>query len=112
MNFGAVTVGATYNNLTSSLVATLEVDEKPFTVIPMVGTTKIDEPISEKIVFGGYGKISNLENLDVKDAIVIVERGSDVEGELLYFSIKEENVANAGAKALIVLQQCSRNIFG
>ena len=102
MNFGAVTVGATYNNLTSSLVAILEVDEKPFTVIPMVGITKIDEPISEKIVFGGYGKISDLENLDVKDAIVIVERGSDVEGELLYFSIKEENVANAGAKALIV----------
>jgi minor extracellular serine protease Vpr len=31
-----------------------------------------------------------------------VERGSDVEGELLYFSIKETNSANAGAKALIV----------
>ena len=60
MNFGAVTVGATYNNLTSSLVAILEVDEKPFTVIPMVGITKIDEPISEKIVFGGYGKISEI----------------------------------------------------
>jgi minor extracellular serine protease Vpr len=27
MNFGSVTVGATYNNLTSSLVATLEIDE-------------------------------------------------------------------------------------
>ncbi len=27
-NFGSVTVGATYNNLTSSLVATLEVNEK------------------------------------------------------------------------------------
>ena len=26
-NFGSVTVGATYNNLTSSLVATLEVNE-------------------------------------------------------------------------------------
>ena len=34
--------------------------------------------------------------------ILIVERGSDVEGELLYFSIKEHNAANAGAKALIV----------
>ena len=102
MNRGAVTVGATYNNLTSSLVATLEVDEKPYTIIPMVGTTKIDGPISEKIIVAGHGKISDLEELDVKGAIVIVERGSDVEGELLYFSIKEENVANAGAKALIV----------
>jgi len=101
-NFGSVTVGATYNNLTSSLVATLEVDEKPFTVIPMVGSTKLEEPIKEKIIFAGYGKIEDFEELDVKDAIVIVERGSDVEGQLLYFSIKEKNAANAGAKAVIV----------
>ncbi len=101
-NFGSITVGATYNNLTSSLVATLDVDEKPYTVIPMVGSTKLEEPITGKIVFGGYGKIQDLENIDVKDAILIVERGSDVEEELLYFSIKETNAANAGAKALIV----------
>jgi minor extracellular serine protease Vpr len=100
-NFGAITVGATYNNLTSSLVATLEVDGKPYTVIPMVGSSKL-EPISEKIVFGGYGKIEDLKKIDVKNSILIVERGSDVEGELLYFSIKEGNAANAGAKALIV----------
>ena len=100
-NFGAITVGATYNNLTSSLVATLEVDGKPYTVIPMVGSPKL-EPISEKIVFGGYGKIVDLEKIDVKNSILIVERGSDVEGELLYFSVKEGNAANAGAKALIV----------
>ena len=112
MNLGAVTVGATYNNLTSSLVATLEVNEKPYTVIPMVGTTKIDGPISEKIVFAGHGKISDLEELNVKDAIVIVERGSDTEGELLYFSIKEENVANAGAKAMIVYNNISGIFLG
>jgi len=68
----------------------------------MVGSTKVDGPIIERIVFGGYGKIKDLEDIDVKNAIVIVERGSDVEGELLYFSIKEKNAANAGAKALIV----------
>ncbi len=101
-NFGSVTVGATYNNLTSSLVATLEVDEKPYTVIPMVGSTQLEEPIIGKIIFGGFGKIENLKEIDVKDAILIVERGSDVEGELLYFSIKENNAANAGAKAMIV----------
>ncbi|MCJ8306110.1 MAG: S8 family serine peptidase [Nitrosopumilus sp.] len=100
-NFGAITVGATYNNLTSSLVATLEVDGKPYTVIPMVGSSKL-EPISEKIVFGGYGKIEDLEKIDVKNSILIVERGSNLEGELLYFSIKEGNAADAGAKALIV----------
>ncbi|KAF6247041.1 peptidase S8 [Nitrosopumilus sp. b3] len=101
-NYGSVTVGATYNNLTSSLVATLEVNEKPFTVIPMVGSTKLEEPITGKIIFAGYGKLKDFEGVDVKDSIVIVERGSDVEGEMLYFSIKENNAANAGAKALIV----------
>ncbi|AFS80293.1 peptidase S8/S53 subtilisin kexin sedolisin [Candidatus Nitrosopumilus koreensis AR1] len=101
-NFGSVTVGATYNNLTSSLVATLEVNDKPYTVIPMVGNQKVEDVISGKIVFGGYGKEEELKNLDVKDSILIVERGSDIEGELLYFSIKESNAANAGAKALIV----------
>ena len=111
-NFGSVTVGATYNNLTSSLVATLEVDEKPYTVIPMVGSTKLEEPIIGKIIFGGFGKIENLKEIDVKDAILIVERGSDVEGELLYFSIKEKNAANAGAKALIVYNDKSGIFLG
>ncbi len=102
MNIGSVTVGATYNNLTSSLVATLEVDEKPYTVIPMVGAAQLEEPIIGKIVFGGFGKIEELKELDLENTILIVERGSDVEGEMLYFSIKENNAANAGAKALIV----------
>jgi minor extracellular serine protease Vpr len=101
-NHGSVTVGATYNNLTSSLVATMEVNDKPFTVIPMVGSSKLEEPINGEIIFAGYGKLKDFEDLNVKNAIVIVERGSDVEGELLYFSIKEKNAANAGAKALIV----------
>jgi len=101
-NFESITVGATYNNMTSSLIATLEIDENQYTVIPMVGSSKTQEQIIEKIVFGGFGKNSDLENLDVKDAILIVERGSDIEGELLFFSIKEMIAAKAGAKALIV----------
>ncbi len=101
-NFESITVGATYNNMTSSLIATLEIDEKQYTVIPMVGSSKTNEPITEKIIFGGYGKIDDLENINVKNSILIVERGSNVEGELLFFSIKETNAVNAGAKALIV----------
>ena len=101
-NFGSVTVGATYNNLTSSLVATLEIDDKPYTVIPMVGSPKLDNAVTGKIIFGGYGRTTDLEKIDAENAIVIVERGSDIEGELLYFSIKEKNVAKIGAKALIV----------
>jgi len=101
-DFGSVTVGATYNNLTSSMVATLEIDEKPYTVIPMVGSPKLEKPITGKLIFADYGKRDDFKDIDVKDAVVIVERGSDVEGELLYFSIKEANAANAGAKALMV----------
>ena len=101
-NYGSVTVGATYNNLTSSLVATLEVNEKPYTVIPMVGSSKLNEPIVDKIIFGGYGKEKDLKDINATDSILLVERGSDVKGDLLYFSTKEKNAVNAGAKALIV----------
>ena len=103
-NFGSVTVGATYNNLTSSLIATLEVDGTSYIAIPMVGTTKADKPITGNIVQAGYGKITDTEHLQLEgtDTILIVQRGSDVADELLYFSIKEENAYNAGAKALIV----------
>ncbi len=101
-NFGSVTVGATYNNLTSSLVATLEIDGKEYTIIPMVGSSKLEESITGKVIFAEYGKTEDFEGLDAGDSIVIVERGSDVKDQLLYFSIKEENAAKAGAKALIV----------
>ena len=101
-NYGLVTVGATYNNLTSSLVATLEVNEKPYTVIPMVGSSKLNEPIVGKIIFGEYGKEIDLRDINATDSILLVERGSDIKGDLLYFSTKEKNAATAGAKALIV----------
>jgi minor extracellular serine protease Vpr len=98
----AITVGATYNNITASLVATLDIDGKRFQVLPMVGIVPLSEPFTSEIVFGKYGKESDLAGLDVKDKILLVERGSDVKDELLYFSIKEKNAANAGARAVIV----------
>ena len=88
-NFGSVTVGATYNNLTSSLVATLEINDEQYTVIPMVGSAKLEEPITGQIMFGGYGKEEELKNMDIRDSIVMVERGSNIEGELLYFQLKK-----------------------
>jgi minor extracellular serine protease Vpr len=98
----AITVGATYNNITASLVATLEVDGKQFEVVPMMGTSPLDEPIIEEIVFGEYGRQRDLSEGSFTDSIVLVERGSDVEGEIVYFSKKENNVANVGGKALVV----------
>ena len=98
----AITVGATYNNITSSLVATLDVSEKRFQVLPMVGIVPLSQPFTSEIVFGKYGRVSDLATLDVKNKILLVERGSDTKDELLYFSIKEKNAADAGARAIIV----------
>ena len=111
-DFGSVTVGATYNNLTSSLVATLEVNEKQYTVIPMVGSSKLDEPVIAEIVFGGFGKEEELKKINVTNSILLVERGSDIKGELLYFSTKEKNAASAGARALIVYNNESGIFLG
>jgi minor extracellular serine protease Vpr len=84
------------------LVATLEVNEKQFQVLPMVGVSKMEESIKAEILFAEYGRERDFVDGNFADAIVLVERGSDVEDEIVYFSDKENNAANAGAKALLV----------
>lgn len=101
-NSKVITVGATYNNITSSFVATLKVEEKQFQVLPMIGTALLDEPIIEEIVFGKFGRERDLAEGSFSNTIVLVERGSDVKDEIVYFSDKENNVANAGGKAIVV----------
>jgi minor extracellular serine protease Vpr len=98
----AITVGATYNNITASLVATLEIDGTRLQILPMVGTEPLSASITAEIMFGKYGRLDDLKNIDAKDKILLIERGSGKEGELVYFSQKEKNSANAGAKAIIV----------
>jgi minor extracellular serine protease Vpr len=48
----------------------------------------------------------------VTNSILLVERGSDIKGELLYFSTKEKNAASAGARALIVYNNESGIFLG
>lgn len=98
----AITVGATYNNLTASLVATFEIDGKRIEVLPMVGTERLAAPITSEIVFGKYGRQADLRDVDAREKILLVERGSDKKDELVYFSEKEKNSAAAGAKAVII----------
>jgi len=107
-----ITVGATYNNLTQSIVSTLEIGKTQYQVLPMLGTKPLSKPITAKVVFGGYGRVRDLTNVDVKDSILLVERGSDVKGEKIYFSEKEQNAAQSGAKALIVYNNKSGIFFG
>ena len=112
INPNAITVGATFNNVTSSLVSTLEIEGKTFNVFPMVGTRAIDEPITSQIIFGKYGKIRDLSGVYVEDSILLVKRGSDVENEIVYFSDKEKNAVNFGAKAIVVYNNQPGIFFG
>jgi len=112
INPNAITVGATFNNVTNSLVSTFEIEDKTFNVFPMVGTQALTEPIVSQIIFGKYGKVNDLLENDVEDSILLIERGSDIENEIIYFSDKEKNAADVGARAIIVYNNEPGIFFG
>jgi len=112
INPNAITVGATFNNVTSSLVSTFEIEDKTFNVFPMVGTQALTEPITSQIIFGKYGRINDLLEGNFQDSIMLIERGSDIEDEIVYFSDKEKNAANVGARAIIVYNNEQGIFFG
>ena len=85
INPNAITVGATFNNVTSSLVATFEIEDKTFNVFPMVGTHALTDPITSQIIFGKYGKVNDLFGNNFEGSILLIQRGSDIEGEIVYF---------------------------
>jgi len=112
INPNAITVGATFNNVTSSLVSTFEIEGKTFNVFPMVGTQSLTEPIISQIIFGKYGKVNDLLEDNFEDSILLIERGSDIENEIVYFSDKEKNAANVGARAILVYNNEPGIFFG
>lgn len=112
INPNAITVGATFNNVTSSLVATFEIEDKTFNVFPMVGTHALTDPIISQIIFGKYGKVNDLFGNNFEGSILLIQRGSDIEGEIVYFSDKEKNAANVGARAIIVYNNEPGIFFG
>jgi len=112
INPNAITVGATFNNVTSSLVSTFEIEDKTFNVFPMVGTEALTEPITSQIIFGKYGKVDDLLGNNFEGSILLIQRGSDIEGEIVYFSDKEKNAVNVGAKAIIVYNNEPGIFFG
>jgi len=112
INPNAITIGATFNNVTNSLVSTFEIEDKTFNVFPMVGTQALTEPITSQIIFGKYGRANDLLENDVEGSILLIERGSDIENEIIYFSDKEKNAANVGAGAIIVYNNEPGIFFG
>jgi len=112
INPNAITVGATFNNVTSSLVSTFEIEDKTFNVFPMVGTQALTETITSQIIFGKYGRANDLLENDVEGSILLIERGSDIENEIIYFSDKEKNASDVGARAIIVYNNEPGIFFG
>jgi minor extracellular serine protease Vpr len=111
-DINAITVGASYNNITSSLVSTLEIGNKRFTVLPMLGVKAFPNSLQGKIVYGGYGRLKDLQNLDLNGSILLEQRGSNIRGEKIFFSEKELNAVTRGAKGLVIFNNQSGFFFG
>jgi len=112
LNPNAITVGSTFNNVSSSLVSTFKIEDQQFNIFPMVGTQPLEEPITAQIIFGKYGRAQDLSDIDVEDSILLVERGGDMEDEIVFFSDKEKNAADSGAKAIVVYNSEPGIFFG
>lgn len=108
----AITVGATYNNLTSSSVAILQINDTPYVAIPMVGSAVPTDLVEARVVDAGYAGEDDFVGLDVAGAVVLAERGSDTAGEQLYFSLKEKNAADAGAAAIMIFNNEKGMFYG
>ena len=63
----------------------------------MVGTQPLEEPITAQIIFGEYGRAQDLSEINVEGSILLVERGGDMEDEIVFFSDKERNASDSGA---------------
>ena len=96
----ALTVGATYNNATSSLVSTFSAGQKQYEVAPMLGVAPTGGPVTAPLADGGYGRPGDI-GADARGAVLLVERGGDGD-ELVYFTEKESSAADAGALAVVV----------
>lgn len=110
-NPNVITVGATYNNVTSGLVATVEAGGMAYEAVPMVGAPVPEEPVAGGMAFAGYAREGDLAGA-MPGAIVLAERGGGDGDDLVYFSDKEMNAANAGAAALVVYNSEQGIFFG
>ncbi|NWJ99590.1 S8 family serine peptidase, partial [Marine Group I thaumarchaeote] len=67
---------------------------------------------TSQIIFGKYGRVHDLLENNFEGSILLIERGSDIENEIVYFSDKEKNAADVGAKAIVVYNNEPGIFFG
>ena len=113
-NPNVITVGATYNNVTAGLVATVEAGGSTYGAVPMVGAPEPEGPVEGRLVPAGHATEEDmgLAGAAAAGAIVLAERGSADADTLVYFSDKERNAAAAGAAALVVYNNEPGMFFG
>ncbi len=112
INYNSITVGATYNNVSSSTIASLMVNGEYYNAAPMIGTAYLQEAVKARIVFGGYAREADLQGFGYNGTIILAERGSGIIGEYLYFTEKEAAAAKAGAAAIIVYNNVEGMFLG
>ena len=83
----------------------------------MIGSAIPKETVIGNLVFGKFAKVNDLKDIDIRGAIVLVERGgpiTEINGEkqmeIVYFTDKEINAVKNGAAALIVYNN-THNIY-
>ena len=112
INYNSITVGSTYNNVSSSIVASLMINDEYYDAAPMIGTAYLQELVKARIVFGGYARETDLQGFGYNGTIILAERGSDIIGENVYFTEKEAAAAKAGAAAIIVYNNVDGMFLG
>lgn len=103
MHRNVIAVGATQNNVSESLIASLDSGIENFspTVYPMNGTTINSEGVTGQLAFTKFARKKDVGSMDLAGKIAVAERGGEG-SELVFFSEKERNVAERGAIGLMV----------
>jgi minor extracellular serine protease Vpr len=101
---GVIAVGASLNNITSQRDSEVVVNPGNYEIIAysMNGSRPAPEGgVDGNLVDVKYAREQDVASMDLRGKIALAERGGDP-GELIYFSMKEANVAAKGAVGLII----------
>ncbi|MCL4435158.1 MAG: S8 family serine peptidase [Thaumarchaeota archaeon] len=99
-----IAVGASLNNVTTERDSEVIVNPGGYEIIAysMNGSRPAPEGgVGGNLAYVGYARQQDVASLDLRGKIALAERGGEP-GELIYFSMKEANVAAKGAVGLIV----------
>lgn len=98
--FSAISVGSSYTPLESEVRIAGQRD--PIRSTAMLGSDITKESVSGELLFVNYARPEDVATMNLNGKIAIAERGSNVPGQSVFFSIKEESVSSKGAIGLIV----------